>query len=154
MTTEAKQDDWDRIMVAEHVRADAEKRAQPRWVDRVRADPEMLALLASLPIGWAETLEEWQVCQQLLDDLGIDPGRGAQMGSNLDSRVARWVNPAFARLGRIAEAHCKQIDEHGGTDGMCSECNWHWPCPTYVWATTDRDSLMCWDPSDDSEASR
>ena len=53
------------------------------------------------------------------------------------------------RLGRIAEAHHKNVDQHGGTDGMCNECNWHWPCPTYVWATEDRDSLACWDPRDD-----
>ena len=60
----------------------------------------------------------------------------------------------LARLGRIAEAHFKCVDPHGGTHGLCHECNWNWPCPTYVWATTDRDAVIaCWDPSDDEEKS-
>jgi hypothetical protein len=56
-----------------------------------------------------------------------------------------------ARLARIAEAHHKHIDGHGGTDGMCHECGWHWPCPTWTWATEDRDPLACWNPRDDEE---
>lgn len=56
-----------------------------------------------------------------------------------------------ARLARIAEAHHKHVDEHGGTYGLCNECDQMHPCPTYVWATTERDTLNCWDPNDDDE---
>jgi len=60
----------------------------------------------------------------------------------------------LARLGRIAAAHKKWVDEHGGTDGTCIECGYNWPCPTYVWATDDsRDVNATWDPSDDEECS-
>lgn len=52
-------------------------------------------------------------------------------------------------LARIAEAHAKYVDAHGGTWGECNECGAGWPCPTYVWATTDRDPLSTWDPADD-----
>jgi hypothetical protein len=39
-------------------------------------------------------------------------------------------------LLRIAQAHVKRIDPHGGdSDGMCAECEWRWPCSTYLWAT-------------------
>jgi hypothetical protein len=54
------------------------------------------------------------------------------------------------RLARIAEAHVKDVDEHGGTFGDCAECDQPWPCPTYVWATTDRDALAApWHPTED-----
>lgn len=63
------------------------------------------------------------------------------------------------RLGRIAEAHKKDVDPNGGTHGLCVECYQHWApgdkdgkgegCPTRVWATTARDVLATWDPADD-----
>lgn len=53
------------------------------------------------------------------------------------------------RLARIAEAHHKHVDQHGGTYGECNECNQSWPCPTYDWATTERHHLATWDPRDD-----
>ncbi|MEE4540968.1 hypothetical protein V2S66_03170 [Streptomyces sp. V4-01] len=56
---------------------------------------------------------------------------------------------AAARLDRIAEAHVKHIDAHGGTTGDCVECGEQWPCPTNVWATTDRNPDATWDPADD-----
>lgn len=56
---------------------------------------------------------------------------------------------AEGRLARIAEAHFKYVDAHGGTYGNCHECNWNWPCPTYVWATSERDVNATWDPKDD-----
>jgi hypothetical protein len=60
-----------------------------------------------------------------------------------------------ARLERIAGAHVKDVDAHGGTWGDCRECGRSWPCPTYAWATDpNRSALSCWDPSDDTEASR
>jgi hypothetical protein len=94
-------------------------------------------------------MEQWQTCQVLLTDAGVPPGLGAQAGADLDTRIARYVVPALAALERIAEAHRKNVDQHGGTDGMCSECNRRWPCPTYVWASSPRDSLACWNPADD-----
>ena len=54
------------------------------------------------------------------------------------------------RLWRIANAHIKYVDRHGGTDGTCVECVLTWPCPTYAWATNDRDPLLdAWVPADD-----
>lgn len=50
------------------------------------------------------------------------------------------------RLVRIAEVHYKSVDSHGGTYGLCNECNWNWPCPTFVWATTERDFMATWNP--------
>lgn len=61
---------------------------------------------------------------------------------------------ALERLERIASAHSKSVDEHGGTWGSCTECSWNWPCPTYHWATArDVDIVLDpWNPSDkDSE---
>lgn len=54
-----------------------------------------------------------------------------------------------AALTRIAAAHCKYVDSLGGTDGNCRECRDMWPCPTYAWATTDREPLGPWNPIDD-----
>ncbi|MEU0667159.1 hypothetical protein ABZ508_02720 [Streptomyces lavendulocolor] len=59
---------------------------------------------------------------------------------------------AVNRLSRIAEAHSKDRWPAGLTSGDCSECGHRWPCPTYVWATTDRDPLSTWDPADDEPA--
>ena len=58
------------------------------------------------------------------------------------------VGPA-ARLARIAEAHTKDSGPGGLTSGACTECGRTWPCPTSVWAATDRDPLATWDPADD-----
>lgn len=55
------------------------------------------------------------------------------------------------RLSRIAQAHKKDVDEHGGTHGLCVECYQTWGekgCPTYRWATEDLDVLGTWDPDD------
>lgn len=54
------------------------------------------------------------------------------------------------RLSRIAQAHVKDVDPNGGTHGLCVECYQNYPCPTYVWASSDqRDVLATWDPIDD-----
>lgn len=57
---------------------------------------------------------------------------------------------ASARLSRIAEAHTVVTGPAGLTSGLCSECNWTWPCPTYRWATEpDLDPIFnTWDPND------
>ena len=67
-------------------------------------------------------------------------------------RYDTWVagKPA-ARLARIAEAHSKSVTDGGLTDGDCNECGHPHPCPTYTWATTDRDPLATWDPADDDQ---
>lgn len=54
-----------------------------------------------------------------------------------DERKPRVALPVTweERLNKIAEMHCKHVDEHGGTTGDCNECGWPWPCPTYRWAT-------------------
>jgi RNA polymerase-binding transcription factor DksA len=68
------------------------------------------------------------------------------------NHLVQQVNAACAARHRIAEAHHKHVDAHGGTYGECNECGNAWPCPTYVWATTDRDPLSTWDPADDVAA--
>lgn len=70
----------------------------------------------------------------------------------LDRYDAWTAGKATARLSRIAQAHSKQVGIGGLTDGSCVECGLPWGesgCPTYVWATTDRDPLATWDPADD-----
>jgi hypothetical protein len=54
-----------------------------------------------------------------------------------------------ARLARIAEAHSEHLGDGGFTFGDCNECGHVWPCPTYAWATAERDPLATWDPADD-----
>ncbi|MEU9606173.1 hypothetical protein [Streptomyces sp. NPDC048057] len=56
------------------------------------------------------------------------------------------------RLARIADAHTATRGPAGTTDGYCAECDHRWPCPTSIWATTDRDPLATWDPADDDTA--
>ncbi|WP_435601295.1 hypothetical protein [Streptomyces sp. C10-9-1] len=56
------------------------------------------------------------------------------------------------RLARIASAHSKSAEEGGTTSGDCTECGHPHPCPTWVWATSDRDPLSTWDPADDAPA--
>lgn len=109
------------------------------------------ALMASLPHWWGECIDQWSTAQLMLTEAGIDPGRGAQSGGDLDTRIAKHVLPKLTALDRIAEAHHKHVDQHGGTSGDCNECGWTWPCPTYTWATSDRDPLACWNPRDDDE---
>lgn len=62
------------------------------------------------------------------------------------------VGEMVQRMERIADAHGKFVDRLGGTWGLCVECDHHWPCPTYVWATTERDLLAPWDPTFDGPA--
>jgi hypothetical protein len=69
------------------------------------------------------------------------------------NRYDEWAaSNAAGRLSRIAEAHVKEVLVGGLTSGDCTECGHAWPCPTYTWATTDRDTLATWDPSDDGGA--
>lgn len=72
-------------------------------------------------------------------------------------RYDSWATAQAAspsnRLARIAEAHSKNQTSSGMTDGYCDECAHAWPCPTNVWATTDRDVLATWDPADDEDQS-
>lgn len=63
------------------------------------------------------------------------------------------IDRLYRLLGRIHEAHAKDVDAHGGTSGYCVECGRVWPCPTYAWSENgDRDPLLdCWDPADDTD---
>ncbi|WP_251054063.1 hypothetical protein [Streptomyces sp. ISL-66] len=56
-----------------------------------------------------------------------------------------------SRLARIAQGHSKDQSTGGMTSGLCDECEQRWPCPTYAWATTNRDVLATWDPGDDED---
>lgn len=71
-------------------------------------------------------------------------------GHNGATKVV-WIDPSSGgmRLARIAEGHSKNLTAGGMTSGDCNECGWSWPCPTYVWATTERDYLSVWNPADD-----
>ncbi|WP_193319021.1 hypothetical protein [Nonomuraea phyllanthi] len=68
-------------------------------------------------------------------------------GHNGSTRIV-LVDPS-GRLGRIADAHSKSEGPHGTTSGLCGECGFAWPCPTNVWASTERDLNEAWDPRDD-----
>ena len=61
------------------------------------------------------------------------------------------LNDPADRLARIAEAHVAEQLPGGLVSGLCVECEQRYPCPTRVWATTDRDVLATWDPEDDEE---
>lgn len=66
--------------------------------------------------------------------------------------VIEWTDTAEGRLEEIASAHSKHVTAGGMTSGECNECGHRWPCPTNVWATTDRDPVLnTWDPADDEE---
>jgi hypothetical protein len=58
------------------------------------------------------------------------------------------------RLERIAKAHHKYITVRGAQTDYCLECANFWPCPSYVWATTDRDVNAPWDPDEDVQLDR
>jgi len=73
-----------------------------------------------------------------------------------DNWAAKGAVGPSARLACIAQAHTQDTASGGLTSGSCVECGHRFPCPTSVWATTDRDPLATWDPADDEpeEASR
>jgi hypothetical protein len=78
--------------------------------------------------------------------------QGADLVLAALDRYDGWAaGKAAARLARIAEAHSKHSGEGGLTDGLCVECGERDPCPTRVWASTERDPLATWDPADDSQ---
>lgn len=80
-------------------------------------------------------------------------GQAADLVLAALDRYDTWVagKPA-ARLARIAEAHSNHVGDGGLTSGDCNECGNPHPCPTWIWATSDRDPLATWDPADDEEA--
>lgn len=94
----------------------------------------------------------------------INQGALAGMQSEITEQAADLVLAALdrydtwaagrleARLARIAEAHSKNVTGGGLTSGECNECGHSHPCPTYTWATANRDPLATWDPADDEEA--
>ncbi|MEV6014702.1 hypothetical protein [Streptomyces sp. NPDC051997] len=76
--------------------------------------------------------------------------QGADLVLNaLDSYDTWSAGKATARLARIAEAHVPETFPGGLVSGLCVECEQRYPCPTRVWATTERDPLATWDPADD-----
>lgn len=76
-----------------------------------------------------------------------------RLGQYADRAIANGerADKLLAAMGRIAEAHSKHIGEGGLTCCDCNECGHPHPCPTYIWATTDRDPLATWDPNDDDD---
>jgi hypothetical protein len=98
-----------------------------------------------------EVLQQWKVIDDMLRAAGYvsQPGGGPE-----DDDLVRALIARCERADRIAEAHRKDVDEHGGSWGACNECGLLWPCPTYEWAAADstRTSLDCWDPADDEAA--
>lgn len=68
------------------------------------------------------------------------------------TRIVWAEDRLTARFARIAGAHHKDILAGGLTSGDCAECDQQWPCPTYTWATEDRDPGATWDPADDEPA--
>lgn len=94
------------------------------------------------PSSMAGAAAAQEAAIKALSDHGFEFSTGAvTIGSTTE---------AEGRIDRIAEAHTKGVGPGGLTSGLCSECSWNWPCPTYRWATEDRDPVVApWDPSDD-----
>ncbi len=118
---------------------------QPRW-----RDPH--ARVAEVPLIEAGAREGGRFV--LLSVAEYADRTDAEQIADLQGQViaaAGDVQRLSAALARIAEAHSKAVDSAGGTWGDCVECGWAWPCPTHVWATTDRDPLAPWNPADDGE---
>lgn len=82
------------------------------------------------------------------DGVIFSDGHAAVHGHGGSTRIVLLDSPE-ARLARIAEAHGERLGDGGFTFGDCLECGHVWPCPTRIWATTDRDPLATWDPADD-----
>lgn len=104
-----------------------------------------------LPLSWLELGFEAENAQQLLDFAGIPDGLPQGHG-DVDWRVAALVlahHRATAVLANIASAHQQGTGPVGMVDGFCVECTWAWPCPTYLWASGERDPLSPWNPADD-----
>lgn len=108
-------------------------------VAAVNALPRLLADRERLAAELAEAQRQ----------VGEYAAEATRLGEHANHLVQQLDAARIARA-RIAEAHHKHVDAHGGTWGQCAECGYAYPCPTYVWATTDRDGLACWDPADDS----
>lgn len=118
--------------------------AQPAWLSLVdgemcinHAHPVIAALMDVLTIDGdyeygLDVLGRWQ----------------AALGVTADQTK---TDRAAARIEEIRQG-LKHVGEGGMTSGDCNECNWKWPCPTYAWATTDRDPNGPWDPADDEPA--
>lgn len=107
-------------------------------------------LCENLPIGVAEVLEEAVIVQHLMDSINIP--LGTTYDKDIDVRVYQAVEihkDMKMRLERIAEAHTKYVDVHGGTYGECVECGAQWPCPTFIWSKPGRTSTNTWYPDDD-----
>lgn len=81
---------------------------------------------------------------RLAEILGSDVNEAMDLlavarSAHLSGRLAD-PGPEY-RLARIAEMHGKNVDEHGGTSGYCTECERAWPCPTFQWSTMEVDAL-------------
>lgn len=101
-----------------------------------------------LPLGVIEALVEWKL---IADDLDTEHRHIFAGGGIEASDHVRELLRVEQRMARIAEAHQKAVDEHGGTWGDCAECGHAWPCPTYRWATEDVEVPSCasWTLDDD-----
>ncbi len=108
---------------------------QPRW-----RDPH--ARVAEVPLIEAGAREGGRFV--LLSVAEYADRTDAEQIADLRGQVvaaAGDVQRLSAALARIAEAHSGHV-------GYCVECGWAWPCPTHVWATTDRDALTApWIPA-------
>lgn len=132
------------------------------WVGRIHTEEEQRAAgewmfrgfdqatVQSWPTGMIEALVEWKLIVNDLEDnhRHVFAGGGIEASDHVRSLLL-----IERRMHRIADRHHKQVTTGGLTDGSCNECGWEWPCPTYVWATSDtRDpTLDTWDPADDED---
>jgi hypothetical protein len=66
--------------------------------------------------------------------------------------VERDITTGIVSACPLWQPRSKHVAEGGMTSGDCVECGEPWPCPTYAWATEDRDPLATWDPADDEPA--
>lgn len=124
--------------------------AWPR-VHRHYTDSDTCEHGEQLNVGWLEIGQEAENAQQLLDFAGVPDGH-PQGSGDVDWRVAEVVlrlMDAQGYLSAIASAHARETAPGGMVGDYCIECERRWPCPTYLWADGQRDTLDCWEPADD-----
>lgn len=104
-----------------------------------------------LHVGWREISDEAMRAQALLDFFDV-PGGDPQGRGDLDWRVAEALlelSEARGVLGDIAAAHARKTAGGGMVGDFCVECDYRWPCPTYLRAAGERTSDTPWLPQDD-----
>jgi len=139
--------DGDREHVLQH--ADAVLSVLPPAADQGAAIERLAAERDELRTAWDSLAR----CTAEDAEALFEVGRlvGLSLGERTVS-IRAAIEAIGAELRRMADEEQQpetQAGPGGTTDGLCAECELPHPCPTFTWATTDRDPLATWDPADD-----